>query len=456
MNFDSRPLHPAAFDAHPFAFLKDTQRNDIANIASINLLENGERVARENWQKKQLTNLLRHAHARSNFWRKRMPSRMIDHNIKDYLPIQTRDDLASQVKLEGSLLSKDSGASSLSYASTGSTGTPVSLFTCQENAYYNPCRSMAQFFINDLSLNENRVQLSPPTSLAASKKQALKVTVSDAWAGELGKIFRNGSDKRIVYGYDDDAVLAELLKNPVGYLVSPSRYVENLIGRFGAETIKRLGIKLWLHLSDYRDPEILGIMKEIGIPSLSNYSAGETGPIAFECDKHEGYFHIAHSNVIVDCDQKLTSSFNGASLGRLLITHLHSYSTPVIRYDIGDFAKLHNQCRCGHDGPTLSNIYGRGKHFLSHPNGTLLPFYVSTRLLLEVASFKECRFTQSKIDTIVLEISGRDIIPGEEEEALKKLVTKITDPAFRVEIKAVNEIDWSGNPKRLFFSNLVA
>jgi phenylacetate-CoA ligase len=456
MNLTNRPLSSTAFDAHPFAILNHTQRNDIANIAAIDLIENGDRNAREHWQKKQLTNLLRHAHARSSFWRQRMPSRMIDHGIKNYLPIQSRDDITSQVKLEGSLMAKDRGASSLSYASTGSTGTPVELFVCLENGYYNPCRSMAQYFINDLSLEENRVQISPATSLAASKKQPLKVTVSDCWAGELGKIFRNGSDKKIVYGYDDDAVMAELLKRPVGYLVSPSRYVENLISKFGIEIVKKLGIKLWLHLSDYRDPEIANTMREIGVPSLSNYSAGETGPIAFECVKYQGYFHVAHSNVIVECDDKLTASFNGASLSRLLITHLHSYATPIIRYDIGDFAELHDQCRCGHDGPTISNIYGRGKHFLRHPNGRLLPFYVSTRVLLEAATFKECRFSQTKIDTIVLEISGRDTIPAEEEEALKKLVAKVTDPAFKVEITAVNEIDWSGNPKRLFFSSLVA
>ena len=89
-------------------------------------------------------------------------------------------------------------------------------------------------------------------------------------------------------------------------------------------------------------------------------------------------------------------------------------------------------------------------------NGKLLPFYVSTRVLLEAAPFKECRFTQTEIDTIVLEIGGRENIAADEEEALRRLVIKVTDPAFKVEIRAVNEIDWSGNPKRLFFSSSVA
>ncbi len=224
----------------------------------------------------------------------------------------------------------------------------------------------------------------------------------------------------------------------------------------GADLIKKLGIKLWLHSYDYRDPEIVKALDSVGVRCLSSYSAGEVGPIAFECSKHRGYFHVVHTNVIVECDNQLTTSFNGASLGRLLLTHLHSYATPIIRYDIGDFAQLQNQCPCGHDGPTISNIFGRGKHFLRHPNGKLLPFYLSTRTLLEAVAFKECRVRQTEIDTITIEIGGRENITADEEEKLKKLIVKATDPAFNIKIKPVNEIDWSGNPKRLFFSSSVA
>src|SRR4029079_9235351 len=131
------------------------------------------------------------------------------------------------------------------------------------------------------------------------------------------------------------------------------------------------------------------------------------------------------------------TSFNGMSLGRLLITHFHSYATPIIRYDIGDFGQLDNQCPCGHDGPTISNIFGRGKHFLRHPNGKLLPLYLSTRPLLEAVDFKECRIQQEKIDTKTGEIGGRGNITAEEEEKLKNLITKATDPVFNIEIKPV-------------------
>ena len=196
-------------------------------------------------------------------------------------------------------------------------------------------------------------------------------------------------------------------------------------------------------------------MKKIGIPSLSNYSAGELGPIAAECTMNQGYYHVAHSNVIVECDQTLTSRFDGETVGRLLITHLHSYATPLIRYDIGDFGKLHDRCPCGHDGPTISHIYGRGKHFLRHPDGKYLPFYLSTRVLREAVDFRECRFRQKTIDTITVEIGGRESLSPEEQEKLRAMVIAVSDPIFKVAIKPVKEIDWSDNPKQLFFSSSV-
>ena len=451
-----RPINADAYSVDPFTFLDQSVQNDLANIAAINLIENGPREARERWQNRQLTNLLRHAQAHSKFWRQRMPSRMINHGVMKYVPIQSRADVAAQIKLDGSLVADDGNNPVSSYASTGSTGTPVKVYLCPENGYYNGIRSVAQYFIYDLSLDENCVRIIPATSLAKLEKGSPASTLTGSWIGSLSKLFRNGSAKNIVHTYDDDALIKELMNDPVGYLICPSRYIEIFVSHGGTDFIKKLGVKLWLHSYDYRDPEIVKMLQTVGVLCLSNYSAGEVGPIAFECSKHHGYFHVVHTNVIVECDNEFTISFNGMSLGRLLITHLHSYATPIIRYDIGDFGQLENQCPCGHDGPTISNIFGRGKHFLRHPNGKLLPLYLSTRTLLEAVAFKECRIRQVKIDTITVEIGGRENITAEEEQKLKKLITKATDPAFNIEIKPVKEIDWSSNPKRLFFSSAVA
>src|SRR5450755_441248 len=143
-DWTARSLYPNAYGSQPFAFLDQAAQNDLANITAIDLIENGDRTARENWQNRQLTNLLRHAQARSKFWQKRMPSRMANHGILKYMPVQSREDIAAQVKLEGSLMAGEGNAAPvLNYASTGSTGTPVKIYSSQQNGYYNTIRSLA-------------------------------------------------------------------------------------------------------------------------------------------------------------------------------------------------------------------------------------------------------------------------------------------------------------------------
>jgi hypothetical protein len=86
-----------------------------------------------------------------------------------------------------------------------------------------------------------------------------------------------------------------------------------------------------------------------------------------------------------------------------------------------------------------------------------VPFYLSTRALLEVvAGFTECRVRQNEVDTIDVEVGGRETITEVEEKNLTKLVIAATDPAFKNRIKTLKKIDWSENPKRLLFSSSVA
>ena len=117
-SFRDRPFRPDAFSDRPLSFFSRPIQEDLANITAIDLIENDDRVARENWQNRQLTNLLRHAQARSKFWRQRMPSRILNHDAKKYLPVLAREDVAKQVELEGSLATTD-GAAPMTYSVGG-------------------------------------------------------------------------------------------------------------------------------------------------------------------------------------------------------------------------------------------------------------------------------------------------------------------------------------------------
>jgi hypothetical protein len=74
---------------------------------------------------------------------------------------------------------------------------------------------------------------------------------------------------------------------------------------------------------------------------------------------------------------------------------------------------------------------------------------------LDAVSFKEFRVRQDSLDTITVELGGRETITAEEEMRLRSYLIQATDPAFNIAIKLTNAIDWSGNPKRLSFTRSV-
>ena len=79
----------------------------------------------------------------------------------------------------------------------------------------------------------------------------------------------------------------------------------------------------------------------------SGYSSEEVSLIGSECEAFPSHYHIAHSNVIVEVDKTSGVAVGGKTLGRILLTHLHSYATPFIRYDVGDLGTLADTCECG-------------------------------------------------------------------------------------------------------------
>lgn len=454
-NLFRRPLRADAFSKRPFGLLDPTPAQYLSNVVAIGLIENGGARARKAWQTAQLKNLFAHARERSAFWRKRIPTHGTADTILQKMPTLTRENVRDQAAAEGSLVLTETGAPLSSYASTGSTGVPVKVFVCPENGLYNAARSVTQYLTWGLDFTDNCVRLATPTQHAMMETGRRPVTSHTGWADELGAIFQNGPAKSVLFNGDIDAHITELLKEPVGVLISPSRFLEALFDRGGLRLFERLRIKTWLHMSDYRHPEIVSMLSQLGARSLSSYSSGETGAIAFECAQAPNHFHVVHTNVMVEADATQTVTVDGVELSKLLITHLQSYATPLIRYDIGDFGKLSKSCPCGHDGATISNIFGRGKHFLKHPGGRLTPFHISTRALLEAVSFDDCRIRQTSENTLRIELARRDPLSPEEEARLRVLLAKVSGPEFHVDITCVKDIDWSDSPKRLFFASQV-
>jgi phenylacetate-CoA ligase len=159
--------------------------------------------------------------------------------------------------------------------------------------------------------------------------------------------------------------------------------------------------------------------------------------------------------VIVEVDNRGSVVVDGKKLGRVLVTHLHSYATPFVRYEIGDFAVLSEKCACGHDGPVLTHIYGKKKRLLKRADGSVTPFAVTARNILGIVKCEEYRIRQTGLTTIDVEIGGAGQLSADQIASLQALFRERAGDDFLVQINAVQRIDWGADTKKLGFRSEV-
>jgi phenylacetate-CoA ligase len=104
------------------------------------------------------------------------------------------------------------------------------------------------------------------------------------------------------------------------------------------------------------------------------YGSRETSPIAGECTHHT--MHMFQYNNYMEILNENNEQVQPDQEGRVVITNLHNYSMPFIRYDIGDRAILGStHCDCHNMLPTIKQILGRIEENFIKEDGTIVIGY---------------------------------------------------------------------------------
>jgi len=99
-------------------------------------------------------------------------------------------------------------------------------------------------------------------------------------------------------------------------------------------------------------------------PVKNLYSCAEAGYLASRCPAGHG-LHVHAENVILEILDEADQPCQAGETGRVVLTVLHNFRTPFIRYDIGDLATLAPEpCQCGRGLPLLTRVQGKVRpHF---------------------------------------------------------------------------------------------
>jgi phenylacetate-coenzyme A ligase PaaK-like adenylate-forming protein len=453
LDFSQYPVSGRGYSERPMAFLDIAPGKILGGIVELALIETGSSAARARWHKTQLRNLLAHASQRSSFWRGRIGAKQSGSKL-GALPVLTRAEVRQQVAQEGSLLLPTDGLQTFMHGTSGSSGIPVEFHLSQMNVYYNIVRYLAQEFMDgkDLSMNHTHIKTARVSAVEklATIPCGFTVEKKPTWLGDIGSVFASGELKYIecISPVLRD-LMRELRKDPVGRLVTNPRILSSIISHFGVKLLRELHVSEFLSLGEAMDPDLYQAILDQGIRVRSSYSSEEVGPIGFECEAMPGYYHVATSNVIVEVEG--SCEIDGKKLGRVLVTHLHSYATPFIRYDLGDLALLAKRCPCGHAGTTIYSLHGRVTNAIKHRDGTLTQFLIRGDELREIITFAEFRIRQVGFDSIVVEIGGRETLTPEEIANVTAFLQARAGDKFKIDVIARPAIHWGDSIKRQSF-----
>jgi len=115
------------------------------------------------------------------------------------------------------------------------------------------------------------------------------------------------------------------------------------------------------------------LSKAFGPGIFESYGSRETMLMAAECEKHAG-MHLSQENLVLEVlrDGRMVGP---GDAGDVVVTDLHNYGMPMIRYVNGDVARLAaaERCACGRGLARLDRVDGRRAHTLFDREGNPVP-----------------------------------------------------------------------------------
>jgi phenylacetate-CoA ligase len=163
--------------------------------------------------------------------------------------------------------------------------------------------------------------------------------------------------------------------------------------------------------------------KVFGCETYGHYASYEVHPIANECPEHAGY-HIAAENVIVEVVDDKGKPLPAGREGRIVVTNLHNYAMPFIRYEIGDVGALSDKaCPCGRGLPLLAKLSGRTTDFIYTKSGEVIPGMAVPWSFFATLGIEQFQIVQETYGEMVVKlVLGRKYPKKRKDEITKKII----------------------------------
>lgn len=394
----------------------------------------------EQVQLRQLRALVQHTQSHSRFHAGRLVAARPDryNTLRECLaaiPLMRRSELQSRrADIDCAWYPPEHGDTSLAQ-STGSTGEPVAVRRTGLNGLIWKAMTVREHLWQRRDFSQSLAVIR--AQLAEDDTARRGVTWPD-WGAPVSHLFASGPS----YGMNlqtDTRRQAEWLRQimPTYLLTYPNNLSAlldlaaddpvDLAGLARLKQVRTIGETLRHPLRE-RCQRILGV----GIADL--YSSQEVGVIAIECPQAGGY-HVMAEGLALELLRDDGSPCAVGETGRVVVTDLHNFATPLIRYDLGDLAEAAGPCACGRGLPKLGRILGRERNLLRLPNGKRFWPLVGAFGYRDIAPVRQYQIIQRDFERVTLRLAVERSLSADEENGLAAKLVEFLGYRFAVDFE---------------------
>ncbi|RMD60945.1 MAG: phenylacetate--CoA ligase family protein, partial [Alphaproteobacteria bacterium] len=216
-------------------------------------------------------------------------------------------------------------------------------------------------------------------------------------------------------------------ENP-GYLLTNPSNLHELVRHATATGVALPDLRGVGTLGGILRPEVRTAVRatwNVGIADI--YSAQETGYLALQCPDHPHY-HVQAETILLEILDPDGHPCAPGETGRVVVTPLHAFAMPLIRYDIGDYAEVGAPCPCGRGLPVLRRVIGRVRNMLVLPSGArIAPTFVND--WYEGLPVRQFQIVQHAPDHLEFRIvAARAFTAADEATVRTRIAARLAEP----------------------------
>lgn len=255
---------------------------------------------------------------------------------------------------------------------------------------------------------------------------------------------------------DLDEQLRWLEQENPDYLISYASNIRMLARRSLELGLRLPGLRQVRTYGEMLHPDArAGVRDAWGVEIVDSYSSEELGYIALQCPACEHY-HVQDESLIVEILDDSGQACRAGEIGRVVVTTLHNFAMPLLRYANGDYAEAGGVCGCGRGLTVLKRIVGRQRNMVVRPDGVRhWPSFPSEHWR-NIAPVLQIQLVQDFADHIEARLVMARALTAEEGVKLVAALQGCLGYPFRITLREVAEISRDAGQKYEDFVSLLA